>query len=508
MTTRDPRTDFFAWTAAIGDHYFRDGAGTAPVYLSFDDNIAAQIGRGLGASVDDFKAAVSSVIEPEDEHPFRNADIIRDGNMGILGIVAAQVLAATWMGSFTADAATAYWRPFQRAFARGRELKSVARDELDSFWARTREHYAGLGRGILAIQRDPHNVPLAGKRHINFPLFQALLREVDRAQIRLWLRDYPEEAQFPTSTLLHHLRESAALFNKTLAQTLKDTAAHAVLATALETQLAELLRTLKTSNEESKQRRVGSRLRMVGLSSYEIWLQRSAGHGWIDVGSMLTDNEIRDGFDDDSSSARWSGDNRILFIDSGNDGAISHRGAVAPGARLFAVYRVDDHEAERALTAVRNESAPLSRPVEQYIARRFDVTEDDASLLQLFSCHLATTRAIHLEGGLSDRRVWLSARPPHVLAAPGVTQVLVNGCPTAVREGRVRLASKLPAGRYVIEVAGERITFDIEDGAELYDSSDGDEIVYSLSRAMETCSIERLTSKTYLVGAYIGVKPS
>lgn len=503
------RLDFATWTTAIGEHYFRSGAGAEAVYLSFDESVATQIGRVFGGSAQDFEVAVTSVIDPDDVNPFRRADILWNDHIGILGILAAQVLAATWMGSFTAEAATAYWRPFQRAFAHDRVLKNPALDIMDSFWARTRDHYEALGRGRLSIQSDPRNVPLAGKRHINLPLFQALLREVDRAQIRSWLRDYPEEIKLPASTVFRHLFESPQTFNKKLTQTLCDAVANKVLGLALETQLSELMATLTDRDDELPRQRAGGRLRLVGLGELECILQRHNGQRWVDAGLPLDDDAIRQGCEDEASGARWRGDDRVLFVDAGNEGYLSHHGVVNSGATVIAIFDKDDTDAVAALADVTTADEPLSRPVERYVARRFSVSEDDSDLLDLFSCRLATTSALRLEGGLSVRRVWLSASPPRIMLAPGISRVTVNGrIAGADNYGNVTLRPPLSPGRYIVEAGGEQITFDVEDGRSLYDSPDGEEIVYSLAPAMETCHVDKLTANRYLVGAYLGVKPT
>jgi hypothetical protein len=502
--------DYFTWTAGIGEHYFQSGAGSGAVYLAFDESVATQVGRAFGASVEDFEAAVSSVIEPDEDDPFLRAGFVRNDHIGVLGIVAAQVLAATRMGSFTSDAATAYWKPFQRAFTGDRVFKKpYALEILDSFWGRVRDHYEALGRGRLSIQSDPRNVPLVGKRHINLPLFQALLRDVDRAQIRSWLLDYPEEMKLSPSIVLRHLINNDLVFNKKLAQTLRDAAANKVLAAALEMQLAELMSTFALGTDGVPRRRAAGRLRLVGLGALDCVLQRHNGQRWVDVPGSLDDDGIRHGVDDDASGARWRGDDRILFVDAGNDGHVSHHGAVDHGISVIVLFDKDDDELVQATTEARALDIPLARPIERFTARRFDISEDDAALLDIFSCRLATTRMLRLEGGLSDRRIWLSSCPPRIVTAPGVSHVSVNGKLIAVgNNGQVILRPPIIAGRYVVEAAGDTITFEIQDGSALYDSQDGEEIVYALSPALETCNVEKLTASRYLVGAYLGAKPS
>ncbi len=501
--------DYCTWTMAIGEHYFRSGAGSEAVYLAFDDSVATQVGRAFGGSVEHFEAAVSSVIEPDDDDPFLRADFIRNEHIGVLGIVAAQVLAATRMGSFTSDAATAYWKPFYRAFVEDRVFKSHALDILDSFWGRVRDHYQALGRGRLSIQSDPRTVPLAGKRHINLPLFQALLREVDRAQIRSWLRDYPEETKLAPSIVLRHLINNEATFNKKFAQTLRDAGANKVLAAALETQLAELMARFILGTDAAPRQRVAGRIRLVGLGPLDCILQRHNGQRWVDVSGSLDDNAICHGVDDDTSGARWRGDDRVLFVDAGNEGYVSHHGAVNPGTSVILLFDKDDEDVVQAMTGLRAWDVPLACPIERYTARRFDIAEDDAALLEMFSCRIATTRLLRLEGGLSDRRIWLASSPPRIITASGVSHVSVNGKLIAVGDGgQVILRPPVTAGRYVVEAAGETITFEIEDGSALYDSRDGEEIVYALAPALETCHIDKLTASRYLVGAYLGAKPS
>jgi hypothetical protein len=282
-----------------------------------------------------------------------------------------------------------------------------------------------------------------------------------------------------------------------------------VLGAALETQLAELMVTFTVATDGVPHQRVAGRIRLVGLGPLDCVLQRYNGQRWVDVPGSLDDDGIRHGVEDEASGARWRGDDRILFVDAGNDGHVSHHGAVNPGISVIVLFDKGDEEVVQATTDLRTVDVPLARPIERFMARRFDITEDDAAVLDIFSCRLATTRALRLEGGLSYQRIWLSASPPRIVTAPGVTRVSVNGKFIAVGDdGQVILRPPLIAGRYVVEASNERISFEIEDGALLYDSPDGEEIVYVLAPAFETCHVENLNASRYLVGAYLGAKPS
>jgi hypothetical protein len=330
--------------------------------------------------------------------------------------------------------------------------------------------------------------------------------------LRSWFREYPEERNLHSSILLAHLINNAAAFNKKLAQTLHDAGVDRALASTLESLVAEIIAT-STFNAEG--RRVPSttgRLRLVGLHALDCMLQRREGQGrWIDVSDEpLNDEAVRNGYEDGTSGTRWRGDDRLLFVEgASSEGFVGYHGAVNLGVNVIVLYDKDVKDVAsigRRLHDATAREVLLGPSLQCFRAYRFTVTENDDDLLKLFSCEPFSARFIRLEGGLSDGRVWLSASPPKIIVASSITHVYVNGKSHAVDDNReVTFCTPLPSGRYVVTVEDEQVTFDVEDGEALPDSTDGEEIVYELNSALKTCRINRCLSDSYLVGAYIGI---
>jgi hypothetical protein len=413
------------------------------------------------------------------------------------------------MGSFANLDPSAYWRPFRELFTRGQELRPKALDRLDQFWADAREFYETRGRGRLALQNDPGNVPHVGWRHINLPLWQALLRECDRTQIRQWLRD--RNSKTVAAKVLRDIVEDADHFNRKLAQTLRDSGRNSALSAALEVLIAELLAGIG-DDADVRTRRAPGRLRLVGRGKLSCALQRRAsGDEWVDAGTPLETDEVRHGVMDELSRATWRGDDRILFVDAGPFvGSVSQRGAIAAGTAATLLFVANDEAVEKQLDEVHWQPIALDLRLEGLKAARVDVTADDERLLELFGCRLASDRPIRPEGGLRYRGRYLSAGPPHIWVAGASTVVRLNGKVLPVgADGYCKLPKPLAAGRYEVEAADETFRFDVDDGATLDDSPDGDEICVALSRSgvMRTSRIDAVPTSQYLVGAYLGSAP-
>jgi hypothetical protein len=499
------------WTRAIGKHFFRNQLGDAVIYLAFDEAAAVQIGRSFELGAADFIAAVASVINVDDaDNPFFYAGLTQCGDeFPYLGIMAAQVYVATAMGSFANLEASAYWSPFQQLFTGGQALPIKALEKIDEFWTDARDFYQNRHRGRLAVQNDPRNVPHVGWRHINLPLWQALLRECDRTQIRQWLRD--RRTEIGAAEALRELVDDAEHFNRKLAQTLHDTIRNAALAAALEVLIAELLAGLG-HGANSQTRTMPGRLRLVGRSNLACALQRrGASDEWVDAVSSLETEDVRQGLRDELSGTTWRGDDRILFVDAGQFvGFTSTRGAIAPGATVTLIFVADDASVVKHLESARWKSLNLDPRLEGLVAARLDITEDDEPLLAQFGCRLPSDRAIGLEGGLKYLGRYLGSRPPRVRVAVASNPVRLNEKVLPVgADGYCDLPTPLAPGRYKVEAANDALHFDVEDGASLDDSPDGDEICVALSRygLMQTSRVDSLPTSEFLVGAYLGFAP-
>lgn len=509
-STTPPSIQYGEWTRAIGAHFFRSGLGAKPTYLVFDEAIATQIGRSFGLKANDFITSVAAVIDVSADNPFFDAALHECGEeFPYLGILAAQVYVATRMGSFGNLDPSAYWRPFQDFFTAGRPLRQQALDRLDGFWSEARMFYETRERGRLAIQNDPQNVPHVGWRHINLPLWQALLRESDRTQICQWLSERPGQKP-DSSRILRDLVANADDFNRKLAQTLHDTTRNAALSAALEVLVRDLV-VSPVDEPKTRTRRTPGRLRLVGRRELSCILQRrNNGDEWVDATASLETEDIRHGITDDSTGVTWRGDDRILFIDGGPFvGFVSHRGPLPAGSTVILVFLQLDDVSEQFDT-VRGKPIPLDPNLSGFTATKLNVTDEDDPLLLSFGCRLATDRPIRLEGGLRHHSRYLGTHPPRIVAASSSTPVRVNGTARSVRpDGSVDLPNPLLPGPYEVTALGDILRFDVDDGALLDDSNDCEEICFALSRSgvMHTSTVDGVPTAHYLVGAYLGTVP-
>ena len=497
------------WTQAIGERFFRSGLEMSRVYLTCDDATITQIGRPLEAGPANFIGSLAGLIQVDDDNPFLDL-AIKGGpdHFPYLGLLAAQVYVATRMGSFAGIDAAAYWDPFYKLFTKGRPFRAASLDRLDRLWLEARDFYKSKNCGLLAIQDDPKNVPYIGHRHINLPLFQALLREVDRTQIRAWLHDHSQGTGISPTQLARNLIESAPNFNKKLAHTLSDAAKTPALFVALCTLVADLA-IISLPNEDFVARRTISRLRLVGLRSLSCALQtKYRSDDWIDVVTLLSDSDIRNGIRDQISGASWRGDERVAFVNGGSFvGFVSHRGSLAIDSDVILLYGSSDEEVERAVTAVETCPVALGSDLATFKAVRLEVSEADQTLLALFDCSSSADSSIRLDGGLKYEKTYLGSCPPDIHIAAR-TSVTVNGKHASIgHDGFAYLPRPLLAGRYVISAGNDVVTFDVVDDHQLQDSSDGEDIVYEMNRKMgimRTARIDAVTTPKYLVGGFVG----
>jgi hypothetical protein len=506
-----PSSEYGLWTAGIGEHFFKRGLGSAATYLAFDEAAADQVGRSFGCVASDFVAAVAAVIDIDADNPFFDAELHEcEEEFPCLGILAAQVYVATGMGSFANSDPSAYWTPFRELFTNGRVFRQKALERLEQLWTEARDFYESRSRGRLAIQSDPLNTPHKGWRYVNLPLWQALLRESDRTQIRQWLRDRRNPASDSTK-LLRDLVADADHFNRKLAQTLHDASRNATLAAALEELLAELAATVPAHGTPNARRSPG-RLRLVGRPALSCFLQRRATiDDWVDATAALETQEIREGITDELSGATWRGDDRILFVDGGPfvGYVTSQRGAVPPGITVTLLFAEDDQAVAEHVNTADSRPAELDERLDGLRAVQVSALAVDESLLALFDCRLASDRPVWLEGGLCYRGRYLLTNPPRVHVASTSSAMLNSSAQQIGADGCMILPTPLVPGHYEISVGQTTLHFDLDDGSALADSTEGEEICIALSRTgiMTTTRVDSLPTKAYLVGAYLGSAP-
>ncbi len=75
------------------------------------------------------------------------------------------------MGSFIGVDQTAFWAPFASLYTQDKALNTRSVERLSEFWRDAARYYADGKRGRLVLQTSP-DMPLRGRRHINYPLWQ------------------------------------------------------------------------------------------------------------------------------------------------------------------------------------------------------------------------------------------------------------------------------------------------------------------------------------------------
>jgi hypothetical protein len=470
-----PRLDYYSWTRAIGDYYFRPEFDEKAVRIAFDDDVAEQIGRSIGSDVSSFIRSVAAIANNYAPDVFRaaNKPDLTAPHYPYLGVLAAQVLIASQMGLDKDVHSTSFWKPFEEKFVGGETLRESARERFDVYWRSAQAHYARLNLGRLAIQDDPSNVPLRLKVHINFPLWQVMLREADRAQLRAWLQTRRADDLQSPSALLHALLQGADGFNKTLRTTLHEASRDASVAAALAPMFEEVRAEVQAFTGRAQSRRERGRLRLTGLRALKCYLQQRDESGrYFDVSGPLDAKAVVYGAIDDSTQTWWRGDDRVAFIDAGIDAYVAHRGDIPSGSMVWLLASADDTRVADLLAAARATPQSLDPRLEGLRCVKMSVLpERDDETLALFGCTCIGERILSYAGGLAFRNAYLSTCLPRFRVSRHGTEVLLDNQPTTVSpDGAVDIRRASTAGPHVVSTGRERLEFNVVDAATLHDS--------------------------------------
>jgi len=503
--------DYYSWTRAIGEYYFRPEFDGKVLRIAFDDDVALQIGRSIGADVTSFESAVANIANPHVSEVFRTA------NKGdrtaphypFLGVLAAQVLTASRMGVHKDVDATSFWGPFEKLFAGGEVLRASSRERFGEYWRGAQRHYREHSLGLLMLQDDPANVPLRGKVNINFPLWQVMLREADRAQLRTWFQTQRTGDYQSPAALLSALLRSADGFNKTLRTTLQEASRDASLSHALAPMFDEIRSDVLAFTGRAQSRREKGRLRLVGLRTLQCFLQQRDESGrWFDVSTALETNDVVYGIIDDVTQTWWRGDDRVAFIDGGIDAFVAYRGDVSPGSVLFLLCSDDDSRVVAALTKAAATLVAIDARLRRMHCMRISVApERDDDLLAFFGCTCLGERLLSLTGGLAVRNQYLSTCLPRIRTTRPDVPVLVDGHLARVSpDGLVDISLAASTDAHVVSTAKESIEFNVLAASGLADSDQEPTYGIALGPAgvMRTTSMEQF--ETPAVGMLVGAE--
>jgi hypothetical protein len=488
------------WNFAIADHFFKPELAGEPVRLAFDDSVALTVAHGIDESLDDLLRAITEMII-EGADPFRRfliPDPERADVFPAIALLATHVLAASRMGEGDADPHR-FWPIFEDMV--GAELSNDDREDISNIWFACQTFYDATlsgSRGRLTLPPDPRKMPLLDRRHINLPLWQCSLREVDRDQLRRrFTVASPAELKADPKQIVKVVSKWPDL-NRTLQNTLRWAGENPDFALQLGLSLQEIrdeVQSGATGSHIVRKSRAASRIRLIGRRELHCYLQKrdSAGR-WFDAADLkgnirpLTPEEIAFGVDADTFDVPWAGGDHIAFMDAGDEGYVLLRGSIAGAVRVLLLFTTAN--------APDDEVAPSDRwqhrRLEPDLARDFTCIagtldpDNDATLAQLFEVSLSPQRIFVFDGGLRPTRgctnEYLMGAPPRVRIEDRNAKVALDGDPLASTGHEiVALPASLSVGRHVVRVGSYEEAFDV---VNVPDDEDGEPGVlgYSLDR--------------------------
>ncbi len=382
-------------------------------------------------------------------------------------------------------------------------LSQAAIDQLDSFWRAAAEYYSAGNLGRLVLQNDVLNVPLRGFRHVNLPLWQVLLRETDRGQLRGWCALNADRLPTGGLELLHAFADNAPLFNRTVAEKLRLALSQPAVCSALLPLLEEIRNEISAEPSLEGSRRLRGRLRLTGRQA-RCYLQRRDHFGrWTDVSGSLMVDEIMTGIDQGTYGVSWDGGERTLFVASGRDVG-STRGMIPHNACVVLLASRDDVALPTGEGWV---PVALDPTLDGLQAVRGDVDAmRDSSLIERFGCSFRRPGLIQLVGGLRSDKGYLWGAQPRIWVAAEPTLLTFNGAATSVDVGGfVRVRPDLPTGCYTVRADNDVVAFSLVNADELQDSDDAEEIGLELGRnVMRSLSLTRENApRKMLIGAQL-----
>jgi hypothetical protein len=513
------------WNDAIFHHFFGQHKAERDIRLAFDDTVAASIGSILDATTGDFIETVADLLNYRLPDPFGRFRELgaRDRQVpSTVGLLAAQVLVASRMQSDSQFSAQAFWPRFNKLLLRiddRNQAKGCA--ALDQFW-RDLERFLNIengGRlGVLRLPEDATKAPLRGWSHVNYPLSQCLVREVDKRDLAEFLLENSEARECSKSRLVAVLERSSYAFGKSFGSTLK----HAVQNPAFAQELAEVLVEIRdhvanfsapVNGSVAGRRRARSRLKLgQSRGQYVLFLQQMLDD-WEDV-ERLDADQWENGVSDDRGESLWNGADYTVFVE-GPDGFVTSNERVQDGDRLRLLLPVAlrAHFADD-LTRSAADEVVLDGILESLCFYQFAVSEErDASLLQKLGLKAGASIAIRLEGGLDighSRFVQGSAPRIRIENAVG-SRVTINRVICELNDRDYVRNDRTPknAGEYEVAVNDVRLRYSIVNLTEAPDSADGGYVGYVLSAkdgVLTTCdfslkAVESTPDSTILIGA-------
>jgi hypothetical protein len=513
------------WNDAIFHHFFGPHKAERDIRLAFDDAVAALIGSALDASTDDFIETVADLLNYRLPDPFgRFRDLaVRDREVpSTVGLLAAQVLVASRMQSDSQFSAQAFWPRFNKMLLRiddRNQAKGCV--ALDQFW-RDLERFLNVenaGRlGVLRLPEDATKAPLRGWSHVNYPLSQCLVREVDKRDLAEFFLENQEARECPKSRLVAVLERSYYAFGKSFGTTLK----HAAQNPAFAQELAEVLVEIRehvaqfsapAGGGAAGRRRARSRLKLgQSRGEYVLFLQQMLDD-WQDI-ERLDADQWENGVSDDRGESLWNGAEYSVFVE-GADGFVTSNERIQDGDRLRLVIPVSQSAqfADDLESTFANE-VTLDGALQGLCFYQFSVSETrDAALLNRLGLKTGAALTIRLEGGLDigHSRFVCGSSPRIKIENAAGSRITINRVVCELNDHDYVRSDRTPtdAGEYEVVVNDVHLRYWIVDLSEALDSADSGYVGYVLSAkdgVLTTCdfslkAVECTPDSTILIGA-------
>lgn len=484
--------EYDAWNSAIYAHFFGSSKNGMDVRLTFDDEAAAQVAEKFNATVDNFIGCVRGLVRPYLRDVFLRFRELSSQSSPFprtLALLAAQVLVASRMASDSDFTAGAFWPRFNALFlCRGDIGQPGGYEYLRASWLEAGRFFNGEMGGSLGYLRlplDENAAPLVNRNHINYPLSQCLVREVDRRDLAEFFLENSHASECDSTELLSVIADSIYAFGKSFASIVEQARLNRAFASELTRAILEIrtqVRNIVSGTEAKSTRRSRTRLKIWQRRGSFILSLQVKLDDWHLV-SELNADEWHDGVSDDRGDSLWPGAELTAFIETA-DGFVTSRSVV--GADVSRVRILSDlgatPEVKNALDIAGRDfkMIDVSLGLDGLDCFQFNVNPKvDEALLERFGLRSEQSGRIRLEGGLTNcnGRYVAGAAPRIVIDGNLTGTIILNKTPLVVLDDGT-IQHPTDPGEYVIEAAGRRLEYSIVDCSGWADSSDGCEVGY------------------------------
>lgn len=487
------------WNNEVFRYFFSAHKSNRDVRLTFDDAALCTVADRLDLASDDFINSVANLLNPSAPDPFGKIAQLaeRDRDIpSIVALLAGQVLVASRMHTDSHFSAQAFWPRFNKILLRRNDVNPPRNCEaLDHFWRELQRFLnvsMGGSLGLLRLPDDPNASPLKGWCHVNYPLSQCLVRQVDRRDLAEYFMQNARARECSESTLVSVVAEDEYAFGKSFAATLRQAKSSPAFAlelsrvlTEIRAQVSRASSSTSTSTNGSR-RRVRSRLKITQMRGEYVLLLQQQLDDWQDV-ERLDAEQWEMGFSDERGESLWSGADYTFFVE-GHDGFVTSREPVRTGTRARLLLTGDQHSLfNDDLVNASAIDLALGEGLETLRCYQFSIDEDrDSELLRRLGVSSGTHPSVRLDGGLDiGRGRFVQGCAPRILVENlAGARMTINKLVCDLDERGCVRKNRTPQepGDYEVAVEDYVLRYSIIDLSEQLDSDDAGYVGYVLSR--------------------------